>query len=196
MKYKLIAAALLAACATQIASAAGESPWLVRARAIYLAPDNHDTTPLNLNVNGKFLPEVDISYFITKNIATELILTYPQKHDIKAGSTKIGSLKQLPPTLTLQYHFTPESSFRPYVGAGLNYTRISSVSLPDGFSIDKNSFGYALQAGFDVALTKQTSLNFDVKKVKIATDVKANGNKVGTLHVDPLLFGIGFGYRF
>ena len=198
MQGKSFAAALLAASALipLQSTAAEDGPWLARVRATYLAPDNHDTTPLALNVNGKFVPEVDFSYFFNKHFATELILTYPQKHDIKAGSTKIGSLKELPPTLTAQYHFATSPDFDPYVGIGVNYTRLSSVDLPSGFSVDKNSFGLAYQVGFDVKLTSSTTLNFDVKKIKIQTDVKANGAKVGTLHVDPLLFGIGIGYRF
>jgi len=196
MKLKLASTALLALCASQLVTAAEDQPWLVRGRAVYLAPANNDTTPLSLNVNGKLIPEVDFSYFFTKKFAAELILTYPQKHDVNAGSTKIGTVKHLPPTLTAQYHFAPDGDLRPYIGAGINYTHFSSVDLPAGYSIEKNSFGYALQAGFDVPLSKTLVLNFDVKKVKIKTDVSANGNKVGTLHIDPLLFGIGIGYRF
>jgi outer membrane protein len=196
MKLKFVAAAVLAVVASQVVGAAESGSLLVRARAVYLAPGNEDSTPLALNINSKTIPEVDFSYFFTKNLAAELILTYPQKHDIKAGNTKIGSVKHLPPTLTLQYHFTQDSVVTPYIGAGINYTRFSSVDLPAGFTIKKNSFGYALQVGMDIALSKKTVLNIDVKKVKIKTDVSANGTKVGTLNIDPLLFGIGVGYRF
>lgn len=199
MHKNSFAAAVLAACALtsfQAQAAEGDSPWLVRVRAVYLSPDNNDTTPLALNINSKVLPDFDFSYFFTKNIAAELVLTYPQKQDVSAGSTKIGSLKHLPPTLTAQYHFVPDGTLDPYLGAGVNYTRFSSVDLPAGFTIEKNSFGYALQAGLDVKLSKTLSLNFDVKKVKIQTDVSAAGTKVGTLHVDPMLYGIGVGYRF
>ena len=172
-----------------------EGPWLVRARAVHLDSANKDSTGLNLSVNDKWLPEVDITYFFNKNIAAELILTVPQRHTLSAGGTAIGSLKHLPPSLLVQYHFTDAPGFKPYVGAGVNYTRFSSIRLPAGVDVDRNSFGGALQLGVDIPVAKDVYLNFDVKKVYIKTDVSAAGNKIGTFKVDPVLFGIGLGWR-
>lgn len=64
---------------------------------------------------------------IKENIAIELLAATPFSHDIKgtgalAGVGKVGETKQLPPTLSVQYHFSPKASVRPYVGAGINYT--------------------------------------------------------------------------
>lgn len=168
---------------------------MVRARAVNLDSANKDSTGLGLTINNKTIPEVDITYFFNKNIAAELILTVPQKHTLSAGGTAIGSLRHLPPTLTVQYHFDM-GGFKPYVGAGLNYTRFSSVNLPAGVDIDRNSFGPALQAGVDIPLSKNLYLNFDVKKVYIKTDVSAAGVKAGTFKVDPVLVGVGLGWRF
>jgi outer membrane protein len=110
---------------------------------------------------------------------------------------KIGSFKHLPPTLTLQYHFTPDAQFSPYVGAGVNYTRIFSVKLLNGAAtLENDSVGLALQAGFDVKLDKHWSLNLDVKKVQIRSDVFAGDAKISRVKVDPLLIGVGVGYRF
>ena len=173
-----------------------EGPWLVRARAVHIDSANKDSTGLNLSVNDKWLPEVDITYFFNKNIAAELILTVPQRHTLSAGGTAIGSLKHLPPSLLVQYHFTDAPGFKPYVGAGVNYTRFSSIRLPAGVDVDRNSFGGALQLGVDIPVAKDVYLNFDVKKVYIKTDVSAAGNKIGTFKVDPVLFGIGLGWRF
>ena len=173
-----------------------EGPWLVRARAVHLDSANKDSTGLNLSVNDKWIPEVDITYFFNKNIAAELILTVPQRHTLSAGGTAIGSLKHLPPSLLVQYHFTDLPGFKPYVGAGVNYTRFSSIRLPAGVDVDRNSFGGALQLGVDIPVAKDVYLNFDVKKVYIKTDVSAVGNKIGTFKVDPVLFGIGLGWRF
>jgi outer membrane protein len=172
------------------------SPWMVRVHALYLDSANKDDTGLDLTVNSKAFPEVDISYFFSPNIAAELVLTYPQKHDVRAGGTKIGTLKHLPPTLSLQYHFTDLGAFKPYVGAGLNYTRFSSVDLPAGVEIDKNSFGLAVGAGFDYEIQKNVYFNVDVKKVQIKTTVSAGGTDLGDFKVDPLLFGVGVGWRF
>ncbi len=181
--------------------AAQESPWLVRARAVNLNMANNDSTGLGLTVNDKTIGEVDVSYFFNKNVAAELILTLPQNQGVYSNGTSIGNFKHLPPTLTLQYHFTDLNGFKPYVGAGVNYTKITGTSLStnsvlDPVTLDSHSYGAALQVGVDVPLTKQVSLNFDVKKVYIQTDVYSNGAKAGTLKLDPVLVGVGVGSRF
>ena len=169
----------------------------MRVRAVHLDSANKDSTGLGLSVNNKTIPEVDISYFFNKNVAAELILTVPQKHDLSSSvlGGRIGSLKHLPPSLLLQYHFDAPG-FKPYVGAGVNYTRFSNVNLPAGVDIDRNSWGGALQVGVDVPLSKNLYLNFDVKKVYIKTDVFAGGAKQGTFKVEPVLVGVGLGWRF
>jgi outer membrane protein len=204
MKRTLLSVAAVCALSSGAAFAQqAEGPWMVRVRAVNLDSANKDSTGLGLSINNKWMPEVDVSYFFTPNIAAELVLTYPQKHDLRAnGLGQIGSLKHLPPTLLAQYHFTNFGAFKPYVGAGINYTRFSSVNFNPAVqaalnpSIKKNSFGGALQIGFDYALDKNWSVNFDVKKVFIETDVSAAGTKVGTFKVNPVLVGVGLGYRF
>ena len=188
-----LAAAFLALPPT---AQAQEGPWHVRVRALNLDPANKDSTGLNLSVNSKAFPEVDISYFFSPQLGAELILTYPQKHTLRSGGTEIGSVKHLPPTLTAQYRFTSFGSFVPYVGAGINYTRFSSITLPAGVEIKKSSTGAALQLGVDVPLDKTMSFNFDLKKVQISTKVSASGAEIGEFKVDPLLVGIGIGWRF
>ena len=198
MKKNLLAVAVLCALTSGAAFAQqAESPWLVRVRAVHLDSANKDSTGLGLSVNNKTIPEVDISYFFNKNVAAELILTVPQKHDLSSSvlGGRIGSLKHLPPSLLLQYHFDAPG-FKPYVGAGVNYTRFSNVNLPAGVDIDRNSWGGALQVGVDIPLSKNLYLNFDVKKVYIKTDVFAGGAKEGTFKVDPVLVGVGLGWRF
>ncbi|WP_022980785.1 OmpW family protein [Ideonella sp. B508-1] len=203
MRKQLFALAAVAALAApQFAAAQDSGSWLVRARALYLQSENHDTTGLDLSVNDKAFPEFDVSYFFTPNIAAELILTYPQYHKIEAGGTKIGGLRHLPPTLTAQYHFTNFQGFRPYLGAGVNYTNVTSVSWEPAVeaalhpSITRNSFGWAVQAGVDIPVGNNWLVNVDVKKVKIGVDVKSSGTKVGEFDIDPLLFSVGVGYRF
>ena len=177
---------------------AAEGPWMVRVRAVHLDSANKDSTGLGLSVNNKTIPELDISYFLSPNMAVELILTVPQKHTLSSSALggPIGTLKHLPPTLLAQYHFTGNSGFKPYVGAGINYTRFSSVNLPAGVDIDRNSFGAALQVGVDMPLSGNMYLNFDVKKVYISTDVTVAGADVGSFKVNPLLVGVGLGWRF
>jgi outer membrane protein len=113
-----------------------------------------------------------------------------------SNGTAIGSLKQLPPTVTVQYHFDGYA-VKPYVGAGINYTQFSSVNILGGnATLDSNSWGGALQAGVDIPLSGNMYLNVDLKKIQVGTDVFAGGVKAGTFKVDPLLLGVGVGWRF
>ena len=191
-----LALAVAGGLALPMFAQAQATPWMVRVHALNLDSANKDSTGLDLTVNNKVFPEVDISYFFTPNVAAELVLTYPQKHTVKAGGTEIGTLKHLPPTLSLQYHFTDMGAFKPYVGAGLNYTHFSSVNLPAGVDIKRNSYGLAVGAGFDYEIQKNVYFNVDVKKVQIKTTVSAGGSDIGDFKVDPLLIGVGVGFRF
>lgn len=214
MKNGLTLTVLGAALCTSLPLMAqqAEGNWLVRGRAVQIDTANKSSTgplgaalPKNaIDVSDKLIPELDITYFFTKNIAAELILTYPQKHKVKVtkgplAGTDLGTFKHLPPTLNLQYHFNPDGAFRPYVGAGINYTRIMSDNIDKALNLhlENDSWGYSLQAGFDYKLSKQLFLNLDVKKVQIRSDVMLAGTgKITEVKIDPWLIGIGLGYRF
>lgn len=196
MKKLTIVAAAACALLSGAAFAQAEGPWMVRARVVNIDSANKDGTGLGLTINDKVIPEVDITYFLNKNLAAELILTVPQKHRLYSNGTEIGTLRHLPPTLTLQYHFDA-AGFKPYVGAGVNYTHFSSVNILNGAAdVKRNSYGLALQAGVDIPVAKNVYVNLDLKKVYIGTDVSVGGKGVGSFKVDPVLFGVGVGYRF
>jgi len=190
---------LLALAGTLFASSnafAEAGDWLVRVRAVNVDPKNSSSPVAGVGVSSKTIPEVDISYFFTPNIAAELVLTYPQEHDVTLNGAKLGTLKELPPTLLVQYHFAPGSGFNPYVGVGINHTLFSSVDIP-GFSVSSSSTGGALQIGADIPLGSSMSLNFDVKKIYMKTDVNtATGAKLTTLDINPVLIGVGLGWKF
>jgi len=201
---KTISACLLALLAGSIASSAHSESlniadtWLVRVRAVSINPENSNTPRLAdpLSINSKVIPEFDISYALNNNWSSELILTYPQKHNVLANSTVIGSVKHLPPTLLLQYHINTDSGFSPYLGAGLNYTRFMQAHLPAGVAVGKQSMGAAGQVGIDFEIAPNTYFNIDYKYIKMKTDVTAGGAKLTTLGLNPGLFGIGIGRRF
>jgi len=203
MKKVTLVIALAAIGFTSINVMAQESPWLVRVRAVDVDPANK-SNPVGgtgasdrITVQKKVIPEFDVSYFFTQNWATELVLTYPQKHDVYLDGNNIGSVKELPPTLTVQYHFTPEAQFSPYLGAGINYTNFSKVSLGSGtITLDNSSVGYALQGGIDYKLDKNWSLNLDVKYVEMRSNVYAGGATISNIQINPWLIGVGVGYRF
>jgi outer membrane protein len=202
---KTFASALLAASVSALAPVAmaqDSGNFIVRARAVHLDSANKDSTNLGLSINNKTLPEIDFTYFLTPNLALELILTYPQKQKLSITHVgEIGTFKHLPPTLLLQYHVTGMGGFRPYIGAGVNFTNISDVEWGATgqalkLNLKRNSYGLAVQVGVDVPLGGGWLLNFDAKKVQIKTDVTSAGTKLGTFKVDPLLLSVGVGMRF
>jgi outer membrane protein len=216
-KVLALTAAVVAALGSTAVFAETEGNWMMRIRAVDVRPEHKSTTygPVSADqiyLENKTIPEVDFTYFFSKNLAAELILTYPQKMDVTVtGFNKVGDIKVLPPTLTLQYHFMPDATFRPYVGAGINYTSISNISLAplDGVTtglnsgtsapntLDKNSWGGALQIGFDVKVGANSYINVDYKKLYIKTDLKNPTLGItSTLKVNPDLFAIGYGFKF
>lgn len=189
--------AMLALCLASGTASAAQGDWLGRARVININPDA-SSSALNLDVDTRTTLELDFSYFLTNNLALELILA-TKKHEVTAGGTPVGTVKHLPPTLTLQYHFMPDGAFRPYVGAGLNYTRFYDVNLGGGaLTVDSSSWGGAIQAGVDIPINKTFFLNVDVKKIWMDTDVKvvATGATAANLKINPVILGVGVGMKF
>jgi outer membrane protein len=174
---------------------------LVRLRAISIEPDvrtNGTLSALHTDVNNALVPELDFTYMIRDNIGVELILG-TSRHQVTSSLGNLGGVNVLPPTLLLQYHFNHQGRVRPYVGAGLNYTYFYNDGLSAGgqrVSVSRSSFGPALQAGVDVQVTKQFFVNADIKKIWMHTDASLNGASLGTLHIDPLVLGVGVGMKF
>lgn len=200
----ILALSVCAAMATE-AEAGEKSPWQLRGRLITVQPDEDSSiSPIGgeVDVDGSVVPELDISYFFNDHVAAELILAVTP-HDVKAEGTSLGNVDLgdvwlLPPTLTVQYHFTPEKQFRPYVGAGLNYTIFFDEDAGAMSDIDyDNGVGYALQAGFDYGIDEHWAFNADLKKLYLNTDVSINNGAVtADVDLDPWIFGIGATYRF
>jgi outer membrane protein len=205
-------------CAAGIQPAvAKEGDFLVRARAIVVAPTESSgpVTPgfpgSEVGVSNSVMPEVDFTYMLTDNIGAELILA-TTKHDAQgrgtlSGVDELASTWVLPPTLTLQYHFAPEGKVRPYVGAGVNYTRFYSTKASRALETAigatsvkmDDSFGYAVQAGIDFDLNDKVFLNLDVKYIDIDTTARLRtgaATNTARISIDPIVAGVGVGFRF
>ena len=200
----MAAVASLAPIASQ-AQSSGENPWMVRVRATDLIWQNGQSGAVvqgaNVKAANKVIPEFDVSYFFTKNIAAELVLTYPQTININytANQTNLGSIKALPPSLLLQYHFTDLGALKPYVGAGVNYTIFSNRNnLGNGaYSVGSSSVGAVGQVGADYMLDKNWGLNIDVKYATMSTNVtSAAGVNGGKLTLNPWMPSVGVAYKF
>lgn len=191
-------------------AAAQWSPWMVRVRLLGVLPDpgaklTAGGAPLsgaNVSITDAAIPELDISYFITKNIAAELILGVTRHSINGAGTlagTKIGSTWLLPPTLTVQYHFTDLGAFKPYVGVGATYAVFFGERERGPFNSFRltDSIGPTVQVGFDYMLNEHWGLNVDLKKSFFDTKVKLNAGLVrGRVDIDPWIVGAGVTYKF
>jgi len=187
---------------------AAPSPWQVRVRGLGVI--TNDSGSVNgvggsdLSYSDSVIPELDITYYLTDNFAAELILGTTYSNIYAEGSLaavgKVGKSWLLPPTLTLQYHFTDFGAFKPYVGAGVNYTMFYSQKSDAATALDvKNTFGTALQVGADYMINEHWGVNFDVKKLFLKADFDATiggTNYSGKAKLDPWLIGAGITYRF
>jgi outer membrane protein len=192
---------------------------MIRGRILGVIPDedtsnwlqngasNATTAALDASIDNSVVPELDFTYFFNKNLAVEVIAGVTP-HDIDGtkgaiAATNVGDVWLLPPTVLLQYHFNLGNGIKPYLGAGLNYTVFfnEDANASDGYSNLKidNAFGFAAQAGVDIHLKGNWFLNVDVKKIWLDTDLSVDlGGYTYTtdVDVDPLIVGVGVGYRF
>jgi outer membrane protein len=187
----------------------GFTKFQLRVRALAVVANESATIDAiggDVKIKNDYVPELDLTYFFTKNIAAELILATTQ-HDVEAISTAagdipLGDVRLLPPTLTVQYHFNGDI-VHPYVGAGVNYTLFydeNSGPVADKVEYD-NAFGFAFQLGFDFDITDKWFLNLDAKYLLLNTDVTVDattalGATVGAdVDINPFIAGVGIGYR-
>jgi outer membrane protein len=209
MRLKSLVAAMAAVASLAPIAAhaqAEENPWMVRVRAVDLLWQNGQTgsvQSLNVNAKNQWIPEFDVSYFFTKNIAAELVLTWPQQVNITAGGSNIGKISALPPSLLAQYHFTDLGAFKPYVGVGVNYTIFGNRQnfpgyTPAALQVEPSSFGVVGQIGADYMFDKNWGANIDLKYATIATNVQtvSNGANIGKLTLNPWMPAVGVTYKF
>jgi outer membrane protein len=190
---------LSAAAVSTSAMAKEQGDWLVRFGGSNVDPksDNSDI----VSVDSQFGVTFNFSYFMTSNLAVELLAALPYDHDIELlDGTKVASTDHLPPTLSLQYHFMPEARVQPYVGLGLNYTLFFHVDTTGplaGADLDlDNSWGWAGELGVDFPVSEQWLINLSARYIDIDTDAKLDGASLGTVEIDPWVYGAHVGFRF
>jgi len=200
---KLLLTTALSLAFSEAAIAAGDfqaGDFMLRARALGVIADESGRVSNgdSVSIDDSYVPELDLTYFFTPNIAAELIAAVTP-HNVKTSSgINAGDVWLLPPTLTLQYHITQFDGFKPYVGAGVNYTHFFNEDAGSLNSVKyDDSFGFALQAGVDIPIQDNWYFNIDVKKVYIDTTAKFSPSGVrADVDIDPWLVGVGIGYKF
>ena len=199
---RLLVALMLALPPIVFAHAADE-PWILK-----LGVDNVDPKSNNGSLAGNTLaaqvgsstrPTLTAEYLVTPNVGIELIAAWPFKHEVSLNGTEAATTEELPPTLSVQYHFFPRAQISPFIGIGLNYTRFFDVQERGplaGTNLDlRDSWGIATHLGVDCRLNSRWLVGADVRWIDISTVATVNGTRVGTVSVDPWVFGAYVGFR-
>jgi len=235
MKKSLLAIALLSSFSfTTLANQAGDI--LVRGGATMISPDSSKAgvaldgtmTPLSISVDDNTQLGLNVVYFFDSNWAVELLAATPFTHDVvlhdpqgvteavygaNLDGAKLAEVTHLPPTLSALYYFDTGSAFKPYVGAGINYTvffdeEFTATPASVGFKnleLD-SSFGLSFQVGADFELNKNWSVNVSARYIDIGTkatfdledphNVGLAGSGSASVEVDPMVYSIMLGYKF
>ena len=207
MKQKLLpvlfAAGLTVAAAPAFAQSAGD--WTLGLGVHQVDPKSDNGTlaggTLPLSVGSDAKPSLTFEYFIRDNLGIEVLAAWPFQHDISVkGVGRVGSTKHLPPTVSLQYHFTGDNKVAPFVGAGVNYTKFFSETtrgaLAGGDLSLRGSWGLALHAGLDFKLNEKSAIRVDARWMDIDTRVRLDGVNLGTANIDPLVYGAAYVLKF
>jgi outer membrane protein len=223
MKKRDAKRALLAAGITLLtlsAQAHKAGDWIVRAGAAVVDPDESSSVlktsgagnlaGTGVGVDSGTALGLTVAWMVTDSIGIELLAATPFEHDLSAQGVidDLGSIKHLPPTLSVQYYFLPGSEVRPYAGIGVNYTTFFSESLSGGaksalgasnLKLD-DSVGLAAQLGVDWQISDRWLVNAAVWHIDIGTDASLETTAVGRVKVDvdidPWVYMVGLGYKF
>ncbi|HHK8500443.1 TPA: outer membrane protein OmpW [Vibrio parahaemolyticus] len=214
MKKTICSLAVVAALVSPSVFAHKQGDFVLRVGAASVVPNDSSDKILGsqeeLKVDSNTQLGLTFGYMFTDNISLELLAATPFSHDISTDLLGLGDIadtKHLPPTLMVQYYFgEPQSKFRPYVGAGLNYTiffdegfknKAKNVGLTD-LKLD-DSFGLAANVGVDYMINDQWFLNASAWYANIETEAtyKFGGAKQKTdVKINPWVFMISGGYKF
>lgn len=195
----LAAAALLALGGNALAQ-----DFTIKIGAHQVEPDSNNgrlaNGTLQSEVGGDWRPSLQLEYFLNPNWGVELLAATPFKHTVRLNGATAAEVSHLPPTLSVQYHFNPGGRVSPFVGLGINYTTFFDVHERGPLTGTQltlgKSWGAAAHAGVDFALSDKWLFSADLRWMDIDTEARVNGAKVGTVRIDPLAYGIAFGYRF
>nr|WP_236045148.1 MULTISPECIES: OmpW family outer membrane protein [Pseudooceanicola] len=154
--------------------------------------DNGHLSAGDLTIGDDTQLTLTVEYFLTDQLGLEVLAATPFKHDIYLNGANIGNVTQLPPTVSVNYHFKNKSALTPFIGAGVNYTTALDVDSPLGRLELAHSWGLAAHAGFDYAISPRGAIRADVRWMDIDMDTNLNGTRLGTAEVDPVVMGVSY----
>jgi len=192
------------ALAPTAASAQDDTNWVVKFGAHDVVPKSNNGRlaggTLSSDVGSSLRPTAMLEYKFTPNLGVEAIAAWPFRHKVKLNGAHAANVDELPPTVSLQYHFNPEGSVSPFVGIGVNYTRFFNIDETGPLTGTRlslgSSWGVAAHAGLDMRINERWLWGMDVRWIDIDTKAKVDGAGVGKVSIDPFVYGAYLGYRF
>lgn len=177
---------------------ADETKWSVRAGIAHVSPQSSasDTDAGPVEVGDGTNLGLNLRYEFTPRWSLDVLGALPFEHDIAVSGDEVASTKHLPPTVSALYHFNVPGALDLFVGGGLNYTFFMDEQV-DGADLSlEDSFGPAGIVGMTYAMGPEWSLGADLRYIAIETDAKVNGSDIGTVEINPWVFGATVGYHF
>ena len=205
-RHLLIATALVATglAAVSPAFAQSQGEWTLGLGLANVNPKSNNgdlaggTVPTDIGDSTR--PTITFEYFIRDNIGIEVLGALPFSHTIKSKGVEIGKVKQLPPVVSLQYHFNATPQFKPFVGVGVNFTGFYDADargpLSGAVLRIKNSWGLAAHVGGDYWISDNAAIRADLRWIDINADVELDGTRIGSVDVDPVVAGISYVMKF
>lgn len=183
-----------------LSASAMAGQWQVKLGGSVIAPTQDTQTALGVvEADHEYAFTPSVEYFFNDNISTELLLAAPISHDVLLDGNSVAKIKHLPPTLTAKYHFKNSTGFTPYIGVG----GTAFVAWDEeGVAKDvKEDFGFAGQIGFNFqpADAKNWGVFFDARYAQLSPEVTLIdelGNAKFDLDIDPMVYTIGYSYKF
>lgn len=189
--------ALIALMGMSASAMAGQ--WQVKVGGSVISP-TQDTDILggaaNVEADHEYAFTPSVEYFFNDNISAELLLATPISHDVLVNGDNGAKIKHLPPTLTAKYHFKNSTRFTPYIGVG--GTAFIAWDEEGVVKDVKEDFGFAGQIGFNFqpADAKNWGVFFDARYAQLSPEVTLINNTKFDLDIDPMVYTIGYSYKF
>ena len=191
--------ALIALMGMSASAMAGQ--WQVKVGGSVISP-TQDTDILggaaNVEADHEYAFTPSVEYFFNDNISAELLLATPISHDVLVNGDSAVKIKHLPPTLTAKYNFKNSTRFTPYIGVGGTAFVAWDEKSDLGKVKVKEDFGFAGQIGFNFqpADAKNWGVFFDARYAQLSPEVEIEGVPKFDLDIDPMVYTIGYSYKF
>ncbi|MCV3272494.1 OmpW/AlkL family protein [Roseobacter sinensis] len=196
IKTLLLSSALAVCALPALAQSQGDWTFGIGVGSIDPKSDNGPLAGNPADIASDEALTLTFEYFIRDNIGIELLAATPFEHGISIANVGEASTKHLPPTLSVNYHFTNASPWKPYVGAGINYTTFFEEETNLGTLELDDSFGISVQVGVDYKISDNGWLRANVRWFDIDTEATLDGADIGTAEIDPFLFGVAYVHKF